>query len=68
MKKEEDEKEPAPQRVSGVGDEAFWLASHVGGTLYVLKGSDYLRISLGGAGKDKIAKSKALAQKVLTRL
>ena len=68
VKKEEDEKEPAPQRVSGVGDEAFWLASHVGGTLYVLKGPDYLRISVGGAGKDKIAKSKALAQKVLTRL
>ena len=68
VKNEEDEKEPTPQRVSGVGDEAFWLASHVGGTLYVLKGPDYLRISVGGVGKDKIVKSKALAQKVLTRL
>ena len=68
VRKEEGEKEPAPRRVSGVGEEAFWLASHVGGTLYVLKGPDYLRISVGGVGKDKIAKSKALAQKVLTRL
>jgi hypothetical protein len=42
----------------------------VGGALYVLKGNNYIRISVGGAGDqaDKIRKSKALAQSILGRL
>jgi hypothetical protein len=42
----------------------------VGGALYVLKGSTYLRVSVGGAGdqQSKINKSKALARLVLKRL
>ena len=67
-KGEEEEKEP--QEVEGVGDEAFWTGTHVGGALYVLKGDSYIRISVGGAGDQaqKTGKSKALAESVLKRL
>jgi hypothetical protein len=63
--------ESAPMEpVPGVGDEAFWSASRIGGALYVLKRDRYIRISVGG--KDdaaaKLMKSKALAQKALRRL
>jgi len=69
--REEEEEEAAPaQKITGVGDEAFWTGSRVGGALYVLKGSTYLRISVGGAGdqQSKINKSKALARWALKRL
>ena len=68
-KKEEGE-EKEPQKVEGVGDEAFWAGNRVGGALYVLKGNAYIRISVGGAGDQtqKIEKSKTLAQSVLERL
>jgi len=68
---EEEEEEAAPkQRVTGVGDEAFWTGSRVGGALYVLKGNTYIRVSVGGAGdqESKINKSKALARMALKRL
>jgi hypothetical protein len=66
---EEDEGAP-PQQVSGVGDEAYWTGSRVGGALYVLKGSSYVRISIGGAATQdaKIKKTKALAAKAIARL
>jgi hypothetical protein len=67
----EEEEEAAPrQKIAGVGDEAFWTGSRVGGALYVLKGNAYLRVSVGGAGnqQSKINKSKALAQLALKRL
>jgi len=69
-KQEEEEETAAPLKVSGVGDEAFWMGSRVGGALYVLKGNDYIRVSVGGPGDqtDKIRKSKLLAQKVISRL
>lgn len=68
-KKEEGE-EKEPQKIEGVGDEAFWTGNRVGGALYVLKGNVYIRISVGGAGDQaqKTEKSKALAQSVLKRL
>jgi hypothetical protein len=68
-KKEEGE-EKEPQKVEGVGDEAFWLGNRVGGALYVLTGNSYIRISVGGAGDQaqKTEKSKKLAQSVLKRL
>lgn len=68
-KKEEGE-EREPQKVEGIGDEAFWTGNRVGGALYVLKGNSYIRISVGGAGDQeaKIKKSKALAQSILSRL
>ena len=68
---EEEEGEGAPPlKVSGVGDEAFWVGSRVAGALYVLKGNSYLRVSIGGAGaqKEKIQKSKDLGQRVAARL
>ena len=70
-KNREEEKEAAPaQKIAGVGDEAFWTGSRVGGALYVLKGNTYLRVSVGGAGdhQTKINKSKALARLALKRL
>ncbi len=67
-KEEGEEKEPV--KIEGIGDEAFWAGTKIGGALYVLKGNAYLRISVGGAGDQaaKIEKSKTLAQKVLARL
>ena len=67
---EEEEEATPPQKVSGVGEDAYWVGSRVGGALYVLKGNSYVRISIGGAGDQtsKINKSKALAQKVIARL
>ena len=69
-KEEEGEKKTPPEKIEGVGDEAFWTGTRVGGALYVLKGNSYIRISVGGAGDrpEKIEKSKALAQSVLKRL
>ena len=70
-KKEKDEgAEKKPQKVDGVGDEAFWTGTRVGGALYVLKGNCYIRVSVGGAGDQaqKIEKSTALAESVLKRL
>jgi hypothetical protein len=59
-----------PEKIEGVGDEAFWTGTRVGGALYVLIGNSYLRISIGGGADrtEKIEKSKALAQSVLKRL
>jgi len=67
---EEEEERSPPQKVSGVGDEAYWVGSRVGGGLYVLKGNAYLRVSIGGSGSqaDKLERLKTLAQKVADRL
>ncbi|MBA2703626.1 MAG: hypothetical protein H0U60_07220 [Blastocatellia bacterium] len=67
---EEEEESTPPQKVAGVGDDAFWIGSRVGGALYVLRGNAYLRISIGGSGDqtNKIKKSKTLAQKAIARL
>ena len=71
-RREEEEGEAAakPEKVSGLGDEAFWIGSRVGGALYVLKNDLYFRISVGGAGDErtKLNKSRTLAQNVLKRL
>ena len=70
-KEERDEEEAInpPLRVSGVGDEAFWLGTSRGGALFVLKNGKVLRVSVGGSdAKAQIEKSKTLAQKALGRL
>ncbi len=71
-KDEEDEEEGGvpPQKIPGIGDEAYWTSSRVGGALYVLKGDAYIRVSIGGAADQptKIKRSKVLAQKALARL
>jgi hypothetical protein len=68
--KKGEKEEHGPEKIEGLGDEAFWTGSRVGGALYVLKGNSFIRISIGGAGDraEKIEKSKALAQSVLKRL
>jgi len=66
---EEGEANP-PQPVPGIGEEAFWLGSPKAGALYVLKGDQMVRVSVGGPDdmKTKIEKSKKLAAKALKRL
>jgi hypothetical protein len=69
-KKGEEKEEKEPQKIEGIGDEAFWTGTRVGGALYVLKGNSYIRISVGGAGDQaqKTEKSKTLAQSALKRM
>lgn len=68
--REEEEKSSAAQKIEGVGDEAFWTGSRVGGALYVLKRDSFIRVSVGGAGDQqvKMEKSKSLARLALKRL
>ena len=69
--RKEEEREPtAPQKITGLGDEAFWATRRFGGKLYVLKGNIYISVSVGGPGDQatKLQKSKALAEIVLKRL
>ena len=67
---EEEEEGSPPQKVTGIGDEAYWTGSRVGGALYVLKGHSYVRISIGGPADQatKIKKTKGLAAKAVARL
>jgi hypothetical protein len=70
-REEEKDKEKAkPENITGLGDEAFWSAQRFGGVLYVLKGSTYLSISVGGAGDQasKLQKSKSLSELILKHL
>jgi len=69
-REEEGEKAVPPQKIVGVGDEAYWTGNRVGGALYALKGNIYIRVSVGGPGDQavKIQKAKALAQIILKRL
>lgn len=66
----EEEEGAPPRKVTGVGQEAYWVGSRVGGALYVLKGNAYLRISVGGPSDqvDQISKAKTLAREALARL
>ena len=59
-----------PQKIAGLGEDAYWIASRVGGALYVLKKDLFFRISVGGPGdaNAKLKKSKALAQRALKRI
>jgi len=69
-KGEESEGSVPQQKIAGLGEDAYWLASRVGGALYVMKKDLFFRISVGGAGdeKSKLKKSKMLAQRVLKRI
>ena len=69
-RKEEREESLPPKKIDGIGDEAYWIATRVGGALYVLKKDTFIRVSVGGPDKEatKIDKSKALAEKALQRL
>jgi hypothetical protein len=67
---EEERESAAPQKITSLGDEAFWMSRRYGGRLYVLKGNTYISIGVGSPGDQaiKIQKSKALAEIVLKRL
>ncbi|HVG37344.1 MAG TPA: hypothetical protein VNA10_06390, partial [Thermoplasmata archaeon] len=68
---EEKEKESSPPRkVSGVGDEAYWVGPAIVGGLYVRKGDSYFRLSVGGPDREavKIEKLKKLGRKAVGRL
>jgi hypothetical protein len=66
---EEEEAASKAEPVSGIGDEAFWVRSFVG-NLYVRKGDQFLRISIGGkqSPEERLAKAKELASDALRRL
>lgn len=66
----EAEEGPPSEKVAGLGDDAYWMPSTVGGVLYVLKRDQFFRISVGGGGdqNSKLKKSKTLAQQVLKRI
>jgi hypothetical protein len=68
---EEREKETsAPRKISGVGDEAYWVGPAIVGGLYVRKGDSYFRLSVGGPDLEavKIEKLKKLGRKAVSRL
>jgi hypothetical protein len=69
-KEKEEGEGKGPDKIEGVGEEAFWSGSRIGGALYVLQGDAYIRISVGGAGDQaqKLEKCKTLAAAVLKRL
>ncbi len=66
---EEEERVP-PQKVKGLGEEAYWSANRVGGVLYVLKKNSFLRVSVGGSGDTdaRLRRCKTMAQKALKRM
>lgn len=67
---QEEHKQNDPEPISGVGDEAYWVASGSNGALYILDGDRFLRVAIGG-GDDKtprIEKAKRLAQFASKRL
>jgi len=67
-----DEKEQGapPKKITGLGDEAYWVSNRFGGVLYILRGDAFISIGIGGTEDEetKLEKSKALAQKALQRL
>ncbi|HEV2718267.1 MAG TPA: hypothetical protein VGU64_23580 [Terriglobales bacterium] len=67
---DENEQGPAPKKIEGLGDNAYWVSNRFGGTLYVLKGDAFISIGVGGTDdqETKLKKSKALAEKALQRL
>jgi len=69
-REEGENKSPPPERIGGLGDEAFWAPRRFGGTLYVLKGNTYISLSVGGSGDQatKLQKSRALAEIALKHL
>jgi hypothetical protein len=66
----EEEESPRPRTIQGVGEQAYWVGSPMVGTLYVLKGNSFLRISVGGVREEpaRIERSVVLARLALKRL
>lgn len=68
--RDKEEESRPPERVGGVGEEAYWVGNRLAGALYVLKGDRLLRISIGGSDDQpvKIRKTKILARQALKHL
>lgn len=64
------EPEEDGEPVAGIGDEAFWVGDVRVGSLYVLTGGRFFRISVGGVADpgQRRERSVALARAVLKRL
>lgn len=56
----EDEKQKPPQKVAGLGEEAFWVDTGRDGALYVISGSKIYRLSLGGSAPQEEKKERAV--------
>jgi hypothetical protein len=69
-KEGEEDEESRPQRVAGLGEDAYWSGNQITGALSVLGKNAVVRISVGGPeGQDeKIRKASALARKLLKQL
>jgi hypothetical protein len=67
---EGEEEARKPRRIEGLGEEAYWVGTPITGALYVLRGDNFVRISVGGVGEEsaRIEKSKVLARAVVKRL
>ena len=59
-----------PEKVEGVGDEAYWVESGSTGALYAIQADRFIRVAMGGSDDKpvKIGKAKKLAELVLRRL
>ena len=70
QEEEEHDAKERPERVRGLGDEAYWTGSLRLGGLYVLQKGSILRVSIGGAETKgaKLKKLRALARSALKRL
>jgi len=70
-RKNREEEHWRPQRVAGVGDEAFWTGNQKMWTLAVLRGERAVRVSLAGGPEvqaENLKRATELARKVLKRL
>jgi hypothetical protein len=67
---EEEEESRPPVPVPGVGEQAFWVGTPLGGTLYVLQRDLFFRLSVGGGVEPtvQIERLSGLARRVLERL
>jgi len=63
-------KQARPEKVEGVGDEAYWVESGSTGALYALQANRFIRVAIGGSDDKtiKMQKAKRLAGLVLNRL
>ena len=64
------DKAAEPQSVPGLGDQAYWMGNPIAGSLYVLQGKRFLRISVGGTRKqsERLEKSTKLARNIIARM
>ena len=56
---EEKERGPAPKKIEGLGDDAYWVGNRFGGILYVLKGDAFFSIGLGGTDDEETKLKKS---------